>query len=105
MGMENRFSLEAPTLGATVRQSSIAGFRLTESVHRSAVHVPLHAHRLPTVYFTLSGSFLEISGGREIPCEPQSVIFRPAEQKHEDRIGGTGVRFFILELDFEHVGG
>ena len=90
--------LESPTLGATVRQTSVDGFRLTESVHRSAVRVPEHAHRFPTIYFTLSGSFLEISGGRELSCEPRSVIFRPAAQVHADRIGEGGVRFFILEL-------
>lgn len=93
-----RFCLESPTLGITVRQMSVAGFRLTESIHRGAARVPEHAHRFPTLYFTLSGSFLEISGGRELTCEPRSVIFRPAAQEHADRIGDTGVRFFILEL-------
>lgn len=101
----NPYSLESPTLGATVRQLSVEGFRLTESVHPGAVHVPVHAHRLPTVYFTLSGSFLEASAGRELECEPRSVVFRPAEKLHEDRMGRSEVRFFILELAEEKLCG
>ncbi len=101
----NRFSLESPTLGATVRQASVEGFRLTESAHPAATHVSLHAHRLATIYFTLSGSFLEVSAGRELECEPRSVVFRPAEKLHEDRMGRSDVRFFILELGVDRLCG
>ena len=101
----NRYSLESPTLGATVRQASVDGFRLTESAHPAATHVSLHAHRLATIYFTLSGSFLEVSAGRELECEPRSVVFRPAEKLHEDRMGRSDVRFFILELGAEKLCG
>ena len=101
----NRYSLESPTLGSTVRQASVEGFRLTESAHPAAAHVPVHAHRLATIYFTLSGSFLEVSGGRELECGPRSVVFRPAERLHEDRMGRSDVRFFILELGAEKLCG
>jgi len=88
-----------------VCQQTAGEFRLTESLHGAGARIPEHAHRFPTVYFTLSGSFVEISEGRELPCEPMSVIFRPGEHEHADQIGPAGVRFFILEVRAEALGG
>jgi AraC family transcriptional regulator len=101
----NRFRLESPTLGATVRQVSADGFRLTESLHAGAVRVPIHAHRFVTMYLTVRGAFVESTGNRELSCAPGTLIFRPAEMRHADRMGGEDVRFFILEVERRDVAG
>jgi AraC family transcriptional regulator len=101
----NRYRLDSPTLGATVRQTSADGFRLTESVHAGNVRVPVHAHRFVTVYLTIRGSFVEATGSRELACVPGTMIFRPAEMRHADRMGAEDVRFFILELERREVAG
>ena len=101
----NRYRLDAPTLGATVRQRSTDGYRLTESLHPRGFRVPVHAHRFATIYLTIRGSFVETTGKRELACVPGTMIFRPAEMRHADRMGDEDVRFFILEVDRPDIAG
>lgn len=105
MGTANRYRLDAPTLGETVRQSAAEGYRLTESLHPPGYRVPLHSHRFVTIYLTIRGSFVETTGNRELTCVPGTTIFRPAEMRHADRMGNENVRFFILEVDRAEVAG
>jgi AraC family transcriptional regulator len=101
----DRYRLESPTLGATVRQLSADGYRLTESLHPRWFRVPVHAHRFVTIYLTIRGSFLEVTGERELTCVPGTTIFRPAEMRHADRMGDEDVGFFILEVERPDVAG
>jgi AraC family transcriptional regulator len=105
MRAAERYRLDAPTLGTTVRQFSADGFRLTESVHAGNIRVPVHAHRLVTIYLAIQGSFVEATENRELMCVPGTMIFRPAEMRHADRMGADDVRFFVLEVDRPDVAG
>ena len=44
-------------------------------------------------------------GTAEISCAPGTMIFRPAEMRHADRMGTEDVRFFILEVERREVAG
>ena len=101
----DRYRLESPTLGATVRQLSVDGYRLTESLHPRRFRVPVHAHRFVTIYLAIRGSFVEATGKRELTCVPGATIFRPAEMRHADRMGDEDVGFFILEVERPDVAG
>jgi AraC family transcriptional regulator len=101
----DRYRLESPTLGETVRQLSADGYRLTESHHPRRFRVPVHAHRFVTIYLATRGSFVEVTGGREVTCVPGTMIFRPAEMRHADRMGDEDVGFFILEVERPDVAG
>jgi AraC family transcriptional regulator len=82
--------------GAVVRQTDDLLF--FETCHEANGRLPRHAHDYPYFCFVISGSVTEVSGGRERPCTPGTIVFNPANIEHSDEIGGRGCRAFLVQL-------
>lgn len=70
--------------GNVLRETSIAGFILTERAYAPNLRLPEHSHQEPDFCFVLAGSFTEISGNQVRSCRAQSVLFHPPGDAHSD---------------------
>ena len=82
-----------------IQARSVRGFRFTESIHKGLI--PSHSHQLATINVLLRGTFEESYGLSSTSCESDSVLYRPAQQMHEDRIGQHGTHNFVIEIEDE----
>jgi len=82
-----------------IQARSVRGFRFTESIHKGLI--PSHSHQLTTINVLLRGTFEESYGLSSTSCEADSVLYRPAQEMHEDRIGQKGAHNFVIEIEDE----
>lgn len=84
----------------TSRGLDVGGVRLSEVVHTASRELPSHAHA--AAYFCLLLEvYDECSDGECLRYAPLTLAYHPAELVHDDRIGASGARFFIVELGAE----
>ena len=86
------------TLGNTLKRAEIAGFVLTESEHPPGLSLPAHAHRHAGLAIVLDGAFTETFPATSVQAEPWSLVVRPAERVHSDRISPAGCRTLVIEI-------
>jgi AraC family transcriptional regulator len=80
-----------------IRQASLAGFTLTESIHPAGSEIPWHWHETPTICFVLEGAFVEAMRGSSLLCTPATLKFVPAGERHCDRFSHGQARGLMVE--------
>jgi AraC family transcriptional regulator len=71
---------------------------LTEVRHTRGNRFPRHSHELAFFSLLLDGSYTEQCGRKSIDYKQLMVVYRPPAVTHSDRIGGSGVRLFNVEI-------
>jgi AraC family transcriptional regulator len=71
---------------------------LTETVHAPGTLLARHEHANPNVNFVLHGSFGEQVEGRDLCCEPGTVLVKPAGASHANRYGLGLAHSLIVEF-------
>ncbi len=75
------------------------GVTLVERVHAAGSVIPWHAHDGASLCLVLDGAFVEYSRGRALDCDPSSVKFTPAGERHWNHFHAGDVRGFMVEID------
>jgi AraC family transcriptional regulator len=89
-----------PPAGPTkLRSARVAGFTLTEGIHRAGSSLPWHHHDGPTLCFVLQGAFTETSGGDRLTCTPETLKVMPAGESHCDAFDRGDARGLLIEAD------
>jgi AraC family transcriptional regulator len=71
---------------------------LTEVRHTRGNRFPAHSHELAFFSLLLDGSYTELCGRKSIDYKQLMTVYRPPAVTHSDRIGGSGVRLFTVEI-------
>jgi len=90
-------SRESAELGMA-RTKAMGGFRLTEFAHPPNRRLPWHEHHDASVCFVVSGSYAERTLRQDRECPPQSVVFKPAAERHADQFGRDGGTCLLIEI-------
>jgi hypothetical protein len=77
----------------------ISGFVLTETFYSPGLTLPPHSHELACFCLVLGGSYEEAFERTAVLCRPSTVLFRPPEEAHTDRISRAGGHCFLIEPD------
>ncbi|HKR66061.1 MAG TPA: AraC family transcriptional regulator [Thermoanaerobaculia bacterium] len=85
-------------LGSALRAHESAGFTLTEYSYAPGAALPRHEHPFAYLSFPLAGSYRERCGSAEWRCSPDSAIFHPKGEVHDDRFDGSATRIFSVEI-------
>jgi AraC family transcriptional regulator len=74
-------------------------FRVTEAMYPAGLFVSSHAHANASLTFTRFGALRESAGGRSYDNEsPESVLVRPPEERHADRVRDRGAVNLEIEI-------
>jgi len=86
------------------RTRAMGGFRLTEFTQPPHRRLPWHEHHATSICFVVSGSYAERLRGGERECPPQSVMFKPAAERHADQFGRDGGTCLLIEITPDRLG-
>lgn len=81
-----------------IASRTISGFVISEYVQPPHRSLPWHEHRYASVCYVVSGTYAEVARGWERECAPQSMVFKPAGERHADVFGNTGGRCLLVEI-------
>ena len=84
--------------GLTERKT-IAGFSIKEFSQPPYRRLPWHEHDDASICFVASGSYTELARGQERECGPQSMVFKPAAERHADHFGRLGGTCLLIEIN------
>lgn len=84
-------------IGITRRQR-IAGYSITEFSQPPHRRLPWHEHTDASICFVVSGSYAEQTRGAARECPPQSMVFKPAAERHADQFGRDGGTCLLMEI-------
>jgi AraC family transcriptional regulator len=85
--------------GERRRTESIGTFALTEVTYPPGLRLQSHSHDQTCIGLTLKGRSIECFRKVEIDRPKQTVLFRPAVERHNDVIGNVGATCFLIEFD------
>jgi AraC family transcriptional regulator len=85
--------------GKVVSAKRLPGLGLSETRYASHLRLPLHAHEHPYFSFVLAGCYRERHEDGTRCCNPQTLVFHPAQERHSDVFLATGGRCFNVQLD------
>jgi len=88
-----------PAHRVALRRAGVGGFSFTEGIHPADSFLPWHWHPHPTMCFVLDGAFTESTAGNTVDCEPATVKFMPAGERHCDRFDRGAARGLLVEID------
>jgi AraC family transcriptional regulator len=92
--------LESDLLGKPESSRSIdSGFRFTTTRYRPDSSLRQHEHASTSVTFVRHGFYRETFEQRERWCEPSMLIVHPADERHANVHGPSGVQLLNIELD------
>lgn len=91
-------SPQPPAELGLARTQVMGGFRLTEFAHPPHRRLAWHEHRDASVCFVVSGSYAERTRHQDRECPPQSVVFKPAGERHADQFGRDGGACLLIEI-------
>jgi len=80
------------------RTKAMGGFRLTEFAHPPHRRLPWHEHHDASICFVVAGSYAERTLREDRECPPQSVVFKPAAERHADQFGRDGGTCLLIEI-------
>lgn len=86
------------------RTRAMGGFRLTEFAQPPHRRLPWHEHHATSICFVVSGSYAERLRDGERECPPQSVMFKPAAERHADQFGRDGGTCLLIEITPDRLG-
>jgi AraC family transcriptional regulator len=89
--------------GETLGRHQAGGFTLSETRYRAASSLPSHSHESGYLGFILKGSYLEKYDGKIRSCEPQMILYHPADELHSQFFDRTTVHLFRVEISFERL--
>jgi len=84
--------------GDRVQGREVAGFLLTDYAYQPGQCIPTHSHARSYFSLIVTGGYEETYGSRSRVCQPATVVFHPAGERHAERIGGAGARVFSVEV-------
>jgi AraC family transcriptional regulator len=77
---------------------AVPGFSVKEFRQPPHRRLPWHEHAHASICFVARGSYAEHVRGRVEECPPQSMIFKPAAERHADVFGRSGARCLLVEV-------
>lgn len=80
------------------KQVEVSGFVLTQTYRPPGLVLPPHFHEHANIALAVEGSFIETIGPKPYEVNPNSVIFRPAGERHSNRYGKTAAQCLIIEV-------
>jgi AraC family transcriptional regulator len=89
--------------GSIIRTRHVRGFHLTETYYEPFTATPLHRHAQPYFCLIRSGSYEENYDGESRFCEPMTVAFHPAGERHSQQFGSSVTRSFNTEIGSERL--
>ena len=97
--MTERFVPLPARRGHAVAAAATPSFRVTETFYPPGLVVGRHAHANPGLTITLRGALLESYGSRTFEnASPYTLLARPPEERHADRIQSQGAANLEIEL-------
>jgi AraC family transcriptional regulator len=85
-------------VGGVLASRQVSGLTLAETVYRSGLHVPAHAHDHALCCLVLRGSFTERLGRRSAACATGSLIYHQADEPHAHDFDRAGGRVFNVQF-------
>ncbi len=80
------------------RSHDAPGLHLTETHHPAGYRIPLHGHRMLSVFLVLAGGLGEKVGRQELELSAGDLVFTPADEPHSDVFRGAGGRCLVIEM-------
>jgi AraC family transcriptional regulator len=84
--------------GKVLNVKRFAGLVLSETQYASRLRLPPHVHQHPYFSFVLSGSYREEHEGKTRYCDPRTLAFHPAGERHHDIFLASGCRCFNIQI-------
>lgn len=78
------------------REDGAPNFALRHIKVDSGGHTPRHSHDYEHEVFIVSGGGTVLLEGREQPIRAGDVVYVPAEEEHQFKASGEGLRFLCL---------
>lgn len=91
-------SLTMEVHGKVLSAKRLSGLVLSETQYASHLRLPFHVHQHPYFSFVLSGSYREEHEGKTRHCDPRTLAFHPAGERHDDIFLATGCRCFNVQI-------
>jgi AraC family transcriptional regulator len=91
--------------GDRVQARAVAGFLLTDYTYPPGGRIHEHCHERSYVSLVVAGCYSETYERRCRECQPATVVFHPAGERHEERMGAAGARIFSVEVQSHWLGG
>ena len=83
--------------GSVLKSDSIGKFVLSETAYSQNLQLPTHFHDLTYFCFVLEGNFTEFYEKQLRLCQPLTLIFHPAGEKHSNKFH-TNARCFNIQM-------
>jgi AraC family transcriptional regulator len=74
-------------------------FLVTDAFFPPHAYLPPHVHERASFAVMLEGSFDIAIAHHSYPCEPQSFVTEPAEERHDNRLGRAGAHVVVVQPD------
>src|SRR5437868_5809895 len=84
--------------GTVAARQDCGPVTLVHLVHREARKMPSHEHAHAYCTLLIDGAYREWTLRREVESRAYSAVIHPAGFSHQDEVGPTGARFFIVEI-------
>ena len=84
--------------GDRIQGGEVAGFLLTEYTDQPDYWIPTHSHLRSYFSLVVAGGYKENYGNRGRLCQPATVVFHPAGERHSERVAPVGARVFSIEI-------
>ena len=84
--------------GDTLKNDSVAGLTLTETVYGSNLKLPPHSHEQAYFCLVLKGAYTESYGRQTRTCKTATLIFHPADESHADHFHAES-RCFNIQMN------
>jgi AraC family transcriptional regulator len=84
--------------GNCVQGGEVAGFLLTDYIYQPGHRIPIHSHARSYFSLIVAGGYEETYANRSRTCQPATVVFHPAGERHAERVGHVGARVFSVEV-------
>jgi AraC family transcriptional regulator len=84
--------------GDRIQGGEVAGFLLTDYTYQPDYWIPTHSHLRSYFSLVVAGGYKENYGNRGRLCQPATVVFHPAGERHSERVGSVGARVFSIEI-------
>jgi AraC-like DNA-binding protein len=95
---------QAPGRNAILNVCPIPGFTVAETHYQPGEYQAPHEHEDSRLILTVRGDFKESRGTRGHSCGPESILYRPAGERHSNQYGAGGAVCIGIRLGPEWAG-
>jgi AraC family transcriptional regulator len=84
--------------GNVSRREQVADLTLTETCYPARLSLSPHAHEKACFGLVIEGEYAEEFGIKSLLCRQHTILFRPPQVVHSDRVCDSGARCLFVEV-------